>query len=92
MPEPEEPVDERVRVPLNGKTIDLALLDAETGGHGLCADDLEVVAVEGSPVTEVELAAAVAAHVAPPPPASVEDQLADALARIETLEQQVAGL
>lgn len=55
--------DTRVRVPLDGKAVDLAQLDAETGGHGLCGSETEVVAVEGSPVTAETLAAALAAHV-----------------------------
>lgn len=63
------------------KVIDLADLDAELGGHGLCSSDTEIVVAEGSPVTQAQLAAAVAAHVAPPPPpptASTQGQL-DAL-------------
>ena len=63
------------------KVIDLAALDAELGGHGLCGSDTEVVVAEGSPVTQAQLAAAVKAHVAPLPPtpvASTQEQL-DAL-------------
>lgn len=57
--------DNRVRAPYS-KTIDLAVLDAALGGHGLSASATEIVAVEGSPVTQKELAAAIAAHTAPP--------------------------
>jgi hypothetical protein len=55
--------DTRVRVPLNGKPIDLGQLDAETGGHGLSAGVDDVVADETSPLSAESLAAAVAAHV-----------------------------
>ena len=55
-------VDDRVRVPLDGAIVDLELLDAETGGYGLCGSDTEVVAVAGSPVTEKQLRAALATH------------------------------
>lgn len=58
--------DTRPRVTYT-KTIDLAALDTELGGHGLCASDTEIVVAEGSPVTQKQLEAAVAAHVAPPP-------------------------
>ena len=56
------PEDLRVRVALEGKAVNLAQLDGECGGHGLVASDIEVVAVEGSPVTEVALRDAIAAH------------------------------
>lgn len=81
---PDENTDQRVRVPLNGKEINLAQLDDETGGHGLTASTEVVVAIEGSPVTLAALSAAVAAHVPvwPPPPPTVEELLA----RIEALE------
>lgn len=68
--------DTRARVPLNGKTVDLAALDAELGGHGLTGSDTEVVAVEGSPVTAQQLAAAVEAHEPPEPPLSIAEQFA----------------
>lgn len=55
--------DTRVRVAKRGKAVHLDQLDRETGGYGLVESDTEVVAVEGSPVTEAELAAALAAHV-----------------------------
>lgn len=56
--------DNRARAPHNGKEINLAQLDAELGGHGLCSDDTNIVAIEGSPVTADQLADAIAAHVA----------------------------
>jgi hypothetical protein len=67
--------DKRPRVPLKGKAINLAQLDTELGGYGLCASGVEVVAADGSPVTLTELASAVAAHVAvfpPVPPTQAE--------------------
>lgn len=54
--------DNRVRVATT-KEINLSQLDEELGGHGLCGSDTEVLAIEGSPVTEAELSAAIAAHV-----------------------------
>jgi hypothetical protein len=63
--------DNRVRVATT-KIINLAQLDAELGGHGLSGSDTEVVAVEGSPVTEAQLAAAVKAHRAVWPPTREE--------------------
>ena len=63
--------DNRVRVATT-KEINLSQLDAELGGHGLCGSDIEVVAVEGSPVTEGQLAAAIKAHKAVWPPTREE--------------------
>ena len=45
------------------KEINLAQLDAELGGHGLNGAEGLVQACEGSPVTEAELSAAIAAHI-----------------------------
>lgn len=45
------------------KEINLAQLDTELGGYGLNGAEGLVQVVEGSPVTEAELAAGVAAHV-----------------------------
>lgn len=70
--------DTRVRVPLNGKQVDLAQLDQELGGFGLCASETEVVAVEGSPVTEPELMAGIEAHV-PLAPTQSRAEIVDAL-------------
>ncbi len=55
--------DTRTRVSID-KPINLAQLDEETGGHGLCSSDTEVVAVEGSSITEEELQLAINVHVA----------------------------
>lgn len=55
-------MDNRVRVE-STKKVDLFVLDQELGGHGLCGSDTEIVAIEGSPVTEKQLAAAIKAHV-----------------------------
>lgn len=70
------------------KDINLSQLDAELGGHGLCADlndsQAKIVSVaDESPVTQEQLQAAVDAHVAvfPPDPPSYESlvQAVDAL-------------
>jgi len=63
--------DNRVRVATT-KKINLAQLDEELGGHGLSGSDTEVVAVEGSPVTEAQLAGAIKAHKAVWPPTREE--------------------
>ena len=63
--------DNRVRISTT-KEINLAQLDAETGGHGLCGGENVVVAIEGSPLTEAELSAAIDAHVAVMPPTAEE--------------------
>ena len=55
--------DDRVTV-ATAKQINLAQLDVELGGYGLNGAEGLVQVVEGSPVTEAELAAGVAAHVA----------------------------
>ena len=55
--------DTRIRVATT-KEINLAQLDEELGGYGLSSSDTEVVAVEGSPVTEAQLAGAIKAHKA----------------------------
>ena len=72
--------DNRVRVSTT-KPINLNQLDIETGRHGLCGSDGEVVAVEGSPLTEAQLSAAITAHVAVMPP-TAEEQSANAAAAI----------
>jgi len=55
-------MDNRIKVE-STKQVDLAVLDQELGGHGLCGIGTDIVAVEGSPVTEAQLAAAIEAHV-----------------------------
>ena len=54
--------DNRVTV-ATAKPVNLAQLDVELGGFGLNGAEGLVQVVEGSPVTEAELAAGVAAHV-----------------------------
>jgi hypothetical protein len=56
---------------ITSKKINLSQLDQELGGHGLVADFNDskkqlVLATENSPITEEELEAAIAAHVAKP--------------------------
>jgi hypothetical protein len=78
--------DNRVRVSTT-KQINLAQLDAETGGHGLCGAQGVVLAVDGSPLTEEILKSAIAKHKAVLPP-SVEEQAknaADAIAHAKSL-------
>lgn len=54
--------DNRVRVE-TVKKIDLAVLDQELGGHGLCGSETEIVAIEGSPITQTQLESAIELHV-----------------------------
>ena len=54
--------DNRVTVATT-KQINLSQLDDELGGHGLNGAEGLVQACEGSPVTEAQLTAAIAAHV-----------------------------
>lgn len=54
---------------ITSKTINLAQLDNELGGHGLVADFNDetkkiITVADNSPVTEVELAAAIDSHTA----------------------------
>ena len=72
--------DNRVRVSTT-KQINLTQLDTETGGHGLCGAEGEVVACEGSPLTEAQLTAAIKAHMAVMPP-TAEETAANASAAI----------
>ena len=69
------------------KAINLAQLDAETGGNGLCGAEGEVVACEGSPLTEAQLTAAIKAHTAVMPPTAEEQakNAADAIAHARSL-------
>jgi len=66
---------------ITNKDINLAQLDAELGGKGLIGDfnDLGkklILASENSDVTEAQLEAAIAAHVAQSTEPSVADKLA----------------
>lgn len=75
--------DTRVRVPLDGKKIDLAQLATEIGAD-LSASDAEVVVTDDdSPVTADALAAAVKSHTPPPPP--VEPLTDDEVTRLRAL-------
>ena len=78
--------DNRVRVSTT-KAINLQQLDTETGGHGLCGGEGVVVAVEGSPLTEEQLKAAIAKHkaVMPPSPEEQAQNAADAIAHAKSL-------
>jgi hypothetical protein len=78
--------DNRVRVHTT-KAINLAQLDAETGGYGLSGEDGVVVAIEGSPLTEEQLKAAIAKHkaVMPPTPEEQAQNAADAIAHAKSL-------
>ena len=78
--------DNRVRVSTT-KAINLAQLDAETGGHGLSGGDGVVVAIEGSPLTEEQLKGAIAKHKAVMPPTAEEQaqNAADAIAHAKSL-------
>ena len=71
--------DNRIRVSTT-KPINLNQLDIETGRHGLCGSEGEVVACEGSPLTEAQLLGAITAHVAVMPPTAEEIAAATAAA------------
>ena len=85
--------DTRVRVATT-KEINLAQLDEELGGHGLCGSDTEVVAVEGSPVTEAQLDGAIKAHKAVWPPTREEIITAaiEGAKSLEELKSTLVGL
>jgi hypothetical protein len=76
--------DYRVQVE-TAKQINLAQLDAELGGFGLNGAEGLVQACEGSPVTEAELSAAIAAHV-------YVDPDGERLAAIESAKTKLALL
>ena len=69
------------------KAINLAQLDTETGGHGLCGAEGEVVACDGSPLTEDALREAIKAHkaVMPPTPEQAAQNTAAAIAHAKSL-------
>lgn len=75
------------------KRIDLELLDAELGGHGLCGPSAEVLnaqqsktitVAEGSPVTQAQLATAINAHSVPARRPTLDE-------RVSALETKVFG-
>jgi hypothetical protein len=74
--------DTRPRVPLNGRTINLAQLAAEIGTALTASETEVVVADETATVTAEQLQAALDAHVPPPPAPSADDDLA---ARIQAV-------
>ncbi len=76
--------DDRVQVE-TAKQINLAQLDLELGGYGLNGAEGLVQACEGSPVTEAELVAAIAAHVYVDPDAERLAVRASALAKLAAL-------
>lgn len=58
--------DTRPRVPLNGKTVDLAQLATEVGAPLAASDDEVVITEEDSTVTTDALSAAISAHTPDP--------------------------
>ena len=63
------------------KAINLSQLDSELGGKGLVADlnnaaKKLILPAEGSDVTEAQLEAAIASHIAQPTEATIEEKLA----------------
>lgn len=66
MTTPGDPVDDRIRIPLGGKVVNLAQLAAEVGA-ALSASDTEIVVADlRAGVSEAAVRAALAAHVADP--------------------------
>lgn len=77
--------DTRPRVPLNGKSVDLALLTEEVGAP-LAASETEVVVADpDSDVTKAALAAAVKAHTPPPQVEPVPPLTDDEITRVRAL-------
>jgi hypothetical protein len=74
--------DTRPRVPLNGKTINLGQLAAETGAALVASDTEVVVADESAPMTTAQLQSAVDAHT----PAASPDPDADLAAAINAVD------
>jgi hypothetical protein len=86
--------DDRVRVATT-KQINLAQLDVELGGYGLNGAEGIVQACEGSPVTEAELSAAIAAHVFVDPDAerlAVRESAMAKLAALGLSDVEVAAI
>ena len=76
---------------ITNKEINLAQLDAELGGKGLIADFNDpskklILPAENSDVTEAQLEAAIAAHVAQFSEPSVADKLAAAGLSLDDLK------
>ena len=86
--------DDRVTV-ATAKQINLSQLDDELGGHGLNGAEGIVQACEGSPVTEAELSAAIAAHVFVDPDAerlAVRESAMAKLAALGLSDVEVAAI
>jgi hypothetical protein len=86
--------DNRVTVATT-KKINLAQLDTELGGYGLNGAEGLVQVVEGSPVTEAELAAAIEAHVYVDPDAerlAVRESVMAKLAALGLSVDEVAAI
>ena len=86
--------DNRVTVATT-KEINLAQLDTELGGYGLNGAGGLVQVVEGSPVTEAELAAAIEAHVYVDPDAerlAVRESVMAKLAALGLSVDEVAAI
>lgn len=66
-----EELDTRPRVAVSNE-VNLAQLDSELGGHGLCGSATEIVVAEGSPITVEELTAAIEAHTPRPAPLNAD--------------------
>lgn len=77
---------------ITNKEINLAQLDQELGGQGLCANFTDpankiIQPADGSTVTEAELEAAIEAHIAlPEPEPTVEEKLASVGLSIDDLK------
>ena len=87
-------MDDRVTVATT-KKINLAQLDTELGGYGLNGAVGLVQVVEGSPVTEAELAAAIEAHVYVDPDAerlAVRESVMAKLAALGLSVDEVAAI
>ena len=80
---------------ITSKTINLAQLDQELGGHGLVADfndeaKKEIKVADESPITESELAAAISTHEAMFVTPTVIEKLASVGLSIEELKAALA--
>jgi hypothetical protein len=83
---PEDTVpDDRPRVPLADKSIDLARLAEEVGADLAASDTEVVVADEDSPVTVEQLRAAVDAHTPPPTPEPVPPLTDDEITALRSM-------
>ncbi len=77
--------DPRVRVPLNGKAVNLAQLATEVG-TALTASDTEVVVVDPkSTVTAAALSKALVAHTPPTQPAPLKPLTDDEITRLRAV-------